>query len=470
MINIHLCTEVKSIKRLIELLLLFVLFAACESNDDSTTTVPPENSINGFWSIPEKGWVFQFTDDKHIFYNTNAAGCSIQDNDFVLQDFYEFDFDVITENELIASSELSDSEIVFVRLPNQNADCLPDQVSDTKDPVINFDHFWNIFNDYYAFFETRNIDWSQYKSLRDQVTTDNFYEIVEELMFLMEDGHVSIYDEENVIEIQSGDAKLNERLNANLSGDLIINSEDDFIALKNQKAQTIVTEYLGGEFEIDENENIIWGLINDDIGYILISTMQGYGTNLSNELSSLNVVLDRIMNDIKESGVSKLVLDLRFNNGGFDTAALNMVSRFMDQERVSYFKKARLGDSFTENKSFSVEPQGDFQFTEDIILLTSPHTISAGELFTLCMKDLTYVTIVGENTNGAFSTILTHILPNGVEVGLSNEIYSDAQGNVFEVVGIGPDNQENYIPFLSTQDFQEEKDSGIDRALEILNN
>ena len=80
------------------------------------------------------------------------------------------------------------------------------------------------------------------------------------------------------------------------------------------------------------------------------------------------------------------------------------------------------------------------------------------------------MTIVGENTAGAFSTILEHVLPNGAEIGLSNEIYSDAQGVVFEVVGIGPDNEDNQVPFLSTLDFQEEVDSGIERALELLNN
>ncbi len=450
------------------LILILLIFTACQSDDNT----PPAaaDPINGFWSIADKGWIFEFTDDKDVFYNVNAAGCSIQNDDFVLQDFFGFNFDVIGKNELIASSELSDSEIKFVRLPDQNPNCLPDQISTTEDPKVNFDHFWNIFNDYYAFFETRNIDWSQYENLKDQVTADNFYDIIEELAYLLDDGHVSISDEENGIEIESGDPTLLEKLNANLSGDFIIENVDDYFDLVDQKATTIATEYLGGDFEIDERENIIWGLINDDIGYILIATMEGYGTNFSDELSTLNAVLDSMMNDLSASGISKLIIDIRFNDGGYDTVALNMVSRFMDQERVSYFKKARLGNSFTENKSFSVAPKGNFQFTGDIILLTSPYTVSAAELFTLCMKDLPYVTIVGENTNGAFSTILTHVLPNGAEIGLSNEIYSDAQGVVYEVVGIGPENQENRVPFLSSLDFQEEKDSGIERALELLNN
>jgi hypothetical protein len=465
---INIKTETMKYVKVCLLILNILIFIACQSDDD--TLSPIVDPINGFWVSAEKGYILEFTDGKDLFYNINTAGCSIQDDDFVPEEFFGLKLDLVSENELIASTDLSDSEVKFTRLPNQNPNCLPDQISATEDPQVNFDHFWNIFNDHYAFFETRNVDWSQYESLRDQVTADNFYDILEELAYLLEDGHVSVIDEENGIFIESGGPKLLERLNANLSGNLIIENEDDYAVLENQKAITIVTKYLGGDYEIDDNGNIIWGLINDDIGYILISTMEGYGTSFSDELLTLNAVLDTMMNDLKASGVSKLIIDIRFNDGGYDTAALNMVSRFMDQERISYFKKARLGNGFTENKSFSVGPRGDFQFTTDIILLTSPYSVSAAELFTLCMKDLPYVTIVGENTSSAFSTVLEHVLPNGAKVGLSNEIYSDAQGEVFEVIGIGPENEENRVPFLSTIDFQEEKDSGIERALELLSN
>lgn len=448
-------------------LIVFSIFG-CKKNDD----IPPisfDDSIQGFYEIADKGWVFEFTDGNDIFYNVNAAGCCIQNTDFVPLEFYGLKIEKVSENELIGTLDLSDSDIIFTKLLDQNPNCLPDQISATEDPVVNFDHFWNIFNDYYAFFETRNIDWSQYESLREQVTEDNFYDTLEELAYLLDDGHVSIYDEENGVEIRSGDPRLLERLNANLTGDLIIENNDDYYNLIDQKVKTIETEYLGENLKFDDKDKTLWGTINNDVGYIIIASMEGYGTDFSNEISSLNALLDTIMNDFNESGVSKLIIDMRINDGGYDTVALDMVSRFMDQERISYFKKARLGDDFTENKAFSVAPKGNFQFTDDIVILTSPYTASAAELFTLCLKDLPYVTIVGENTIGAFSTILTHVLPNGAEIGLSNEIYSDAQGVVFEVVGIGPENQENRVPFLSTLDFEEGIDGGIERALEILN-
>ncbi|MCK8521240.1 S41 family peptidase [Aquimarina sp. D1M17] len=450
------------------LICMVLIFTACQSDDDAV--MPPEVSIdNGFWEVAEKGWVFEFTDDADVHYNFNSVGCATQNPNFIPGDFFGFTINQINENEAIGTSELSDLEIVFTRVQDPDPNCLPDMISATKDPKINFDHFWNIFNDYYAFFETRNIDWAQYENLRDQVTADNFYDILEELAYQLEDGHVSIVDQENSVEINSGDPRLIERLNASLSGDFLIEREGDYSNLVDRKVNTILGRYLGGNFEIDDNERMVWGSINDEVGCIIIGSMEGYGTSFDNELSALNAVLDRIMNDLEASGVSKLVIDLRFNDGGFDTVALDIVSRFIDQERVSYFKKARLGNSFTENKAFTVAPKGNFQFTGDIVVLTSPYTISAAELFALCIKDLPYVTIVGENTSGAFSTILEHVLPNGATVGLSNEVYSDAQGEVFEVVGIGPKNAENEVPFLSTQDFQEEKDGGIERALEILN-
>jgi len=452
------------------MLCFFLLFIFSCNNDDDITSTPIEDTLNGLWFSAEKGYIIELKDGNDILYNINKIGCAIQDNDLVIEDFGGFILNQTSENELVASSDLSDIDVVFTRLSEQNPFCLPDQIAMTDDPKVNFDHFWNIFNDYYAFFEARNINWARYEGLRDQVTSENLYDIIEELALILEDGHVSIYDDELGIEIESGDVRLLERLNANLSGDLLIEDIQGYYDLGIEKLMTIIIEYLGSGFEVDDRDNIFWGLIDDETGYINVLTMQGYGTDFSNELSTLNDILDTIMNDFSEAGISKLVLDLRFNEGGIDTVALDIASRFMDQERLSYFKKARLGDTFTENSAFSIGPKGNFQFTEDIVLLTSPITVSAGELFTLCLKDQPYVTIVGENTAGAFSTILNHVLPNGAEVGLSNEIYTDAQGVTFEIVGIGPNDPENQIPLFLTSDFEQGIDSGIERALEILEN
>ncbi|WP_299313400.1 S41 family peptidase [uncultured Aquimarina sp.] len=445
--------------------IVLVSIIGCQSDDDTPVVV--EETENGFWLAADKGYIIEINDGRSVLYNVNSVGCAILDDDFKTEEFAGLQLDLVNTNELIGTSELIASDIKFIRLENQNEFCLPDQIFQTEDPKINFDHFWNIFNDYYAFFETRNVNWVQYKNLREQVTSENFYETIGELVLLLNDGHVAIEDEENNIGIDAGLPGLLERLNASLSGDLIIDSGEDYDKLYNQRLEVIALNYFRGEFEVDESGNIAWSMLNSDIGYINILGMAGYSSDELTEIQTLNTVLDRMMNDIKSSGVSKLIIDTRFNGGGYDMVSVEIASRFVDQERPGFSKKARLGDSFTESTSVSVTPKGDFQFTDDIVLLTSPLTASAAEIFALCMKDLPYVTLLGDNTYGVFSDILVHVLPNGASVGLSNEVYSDAQGVVYEGVGIGP-SQENNIPLFSNDDFDEEKDSGIDRAIQLL--
>ncbi|PKV48451.1 peptidase S41-like protein [Aquimarina sp. MAR_2010_214] len=460
--NLH--SSIKNLKRCF-LFLSVILFMACQSDDDQPQ---PEKTINGFWLAEDKGYLIEITDKKKVLYGVNSVGCTIIEDNFVPEESFGVSLNLVSPDKLIGVPELSASNIEFNRLSNQNEFCLPDQIANTKDPKVNFDHFWNIFNDYYAFFETRNVDWSQYKNLREQVTSENFYETLEELVFLLKDGHVAIDDEANNVAIDAGSPSLISRLNSGLSGDLIIESQEDYNMLYSQKLQTIVSKYLNNKVEVDENGKIAWGLIGSDIAYINILGMEGYASTAKNELETLNSVLDKIMNDLKKSAVSKLIIDVRFNGGGYDMVSVNIASRFLDQERLAFSKKARLGDGFTKSTSINVTPKGDFQFTGDIMLLTSPLTASAAEIFTLCMKDLPYVTIMGDNTNGVFSDILVHTLPNGASVGLSNEVYSDANGKIYEAIGVGP-SEENRVPLFSNSDFIDEKDSGIDLATELLN-
>jgi carboxyl-terminal processing protease len=55
------------------------------------------------------------------------------------------------------------------------------------------------------------------------------------------------------------------------------------------------------------------------------------------------------------------------------------------------------------------------------------------------MRALDNVRHVGEPTRGAFSNVLEKCLPNGWCLSLSNEIYTDHRGEVWEGRGIEPD-------------------------------
>ncbi len=441
---------------------LLFIGVSCQSDDDQP---PVTNPLDGIWLSADKGYIIEFKEGSDVWYNISAAGCVLAD-DFNVSDFAISSFNP-TATELALDSEQFLSPLTLTRLSDQNQACLPDQIANTADAQVNFDHFWNTFNDYYAFFDEKNVDWAQYESLRDQVTDANLYTTLEELVLLLEDGHVNVIDEAKGIFVNAGTPKLFERLNANLSGNLVIENEEDYDNLVDQKSNIVLEKYLQNTFESDPSGNLIWTLINNDIGYVNILGMAGFSDTPGDELTKLKEAVDRMMGDIKDAGITKLIIDVRINGGGLDRVSIEIASRFMDQQRTVFSKKARLGDSFTEQITYSLGPMGDFQFTGDIVLLTSPLTASAAEVFTLCMKDLPNVTIVGENTNGIFSDVLIHQLPNGGLISLSNEVYSDAQGIVYEGIGVGP-SAENQAPLLSDSDFADQKDGGIDRAIEVL--
>ena len=72
---------------------------------------------------------------------------------------------------------------------------------------------------------------------------------------------------------------------------------------------------------------------------------------------------------------------------------------------------AQAKDDFTPLKTWYLEPQGDVQFTGPIVLLTCDAVFSGGEVFALAIKQLPYVTIIGDHTNGIFSYQLERHYP-----------------------------------------------------------
>ncbi len=92
--------------------------------------------------------------------------------------------------------------------------------------------------------------------------------------------------------------------------------------------------------------------------------------------------------------------------------------------------------------------------------------ISAGEPFTQALMGRTPpITGVGENTQGAFSDVLSRRLPNGWRFGLPNEVFRTPQRTTFDGTGIPPD---AVVPVFADEDVAIGKDPGVAEALEIL--
>lgn len=441
---------------------------SCSRNDDLPPEISPPTS--GFWKSDTTGYVLELKDNGDInLHGTSSEGCvTIQENFDPVQ-FANLSLTSVSPTQMVASSPLLTGDISFRLLDSEAAECAASDLIFSTDSLVNYRHFWSTFNEYYSGFEIKDIDWSIYETPDAGVTQENLYQLIEQAITPLDDGHVSVIHENGFISSNEGTlvTRLNEFLDTTQQG----GSLDDFNSLLEQKEEILISQYADADIGVgsDPNERLFYGLITPEIGYINITSMGGYSNDPSTELEAVDAIMSEVLGAIEQFQVSKLIIDIRFNSGGFDGVALAIASRFFDQERLVFTKKTRMGDGYSDEATISVQPNSNGSITKDIVLLTSPYTVSAGEIFTLAMKTLPYVTLVGQPTQGAFSDILSHRLPNGSQINLSNQIYEDPQGINYEGIGIGIA-PENEVPFFTSSDFDNNIDSGIDRALELLDN
>jgi C-terminal processing protease CtpA/Prc len=318
--------------------------------------------------------------------------------------------------------------------------CLNDGVSRAKDPEYNFEVFYRSFKENYAFFKLHNVDWDGvYKTYRRKVTAktteDELLEIFSEIVKSFHDPHTSLL---------AGD-----RWIGNLLPDaLTLQVQQEFASEKPmdryfkslEKLRSVMkNDFLGGDCRVAANNYIVWGKIKPRIGYLNIFVMGDYAgleSSRTDSLAVLEATLDEVLDYFRS--VEAVVVDLRFNMGGYDENAILIANRFADRRRLAFTRKAVWGEGFTEKQEFYIQPQGKFQFTGPTFLLTGERTVSAAETLVLCMMACPHVTRVGGTTAGALSDALSMHLPNGWAVEMSNEVCEAADGRVYEGIGIPP--------------------------------
>lgn len=319
----------------------------------------------------------------------------------------------------------------------------------TKDPEHNFEVFWNTFEENYLFFHINQVDWqAMYKVYRPRVTKDTtddeLFEIFGQMVAPLKDAHVSI---------RAGDKRLGH------SGYKLEDKEDDVWNLVRSK-------YLQGKYNTRLNQ-LSYGTLDDKTGYLRIRAMSGFTRYPSRPSEETLQLLGRAMDEIIESfqGLSKVVVDVRFNGGGSDEYSRCIAERFTDRRRLAYSKQARQGSysEFTPKVDFYLEPKGPRQFTDEVVVLANGASVSATEIFMLCMQALPHVTIVGKNTEGSFSDILGRSLPNGWRVGLSNEAYINHKGVCLEGPGVAPHIE---VP-LTIEDLENGRDLALEKAMSL---
>ena len=322
--------------------------------------------------------------------------------------------------------------LVMLSLLGNTGACAQDS---TNDPEANFEFLWHEFDKNYAIFGPKHIDWDAlYRIYRPQVTAetsdDELYKILCSMLGHLNDNHVRlIYGER--------------RFYAGILNNL---TRGDY------STELVASKYLRESKTAAAKGSFTYGWLSDSIGYF---HFPGFG-----DPAASAAAVDELLDEFKNA--KGLVIDVRGNGGGDDLVGKVIADRFSDRKRhymTTRIKRGDAHDDFYPPMYWYAEPGGPRQFTKPIVLLTHRFSVSAADNFTLAMRVLPHVTVVGDFTSGCFADAYGSELPNGWRYGLAYTLFTDYSGFCWEGIGVPPDIRQLNTP--------EEIEAGTDRQLEL---
>jgi hypothetical protein len=325
-----------------------------------------------------------------------------------------------------------------------------------------FEKLWTKIDENYPSFEIKGIDWQEMHNyikpkITQSLTQEQLMDTISLMLDPLNDGHVGVLKIKifPLREIKGFSAERQSQFYTEFSTDSLQNKlfEATGSTLHNYGFQKLKSGY--------QNDNSIIDFVkSENIGYIHISNMEGI------KKRKVKNTMKGIVQEISNS--DGLIIDVRANNGGCDNICDMITSFFIDSVIVARYEQTRKKksyNSFTKPKKITIKPQ-DLTFTKNIIIITNDRTRSAGEFLVLALKDLPYVTIVGDRTEGILGGTKIGLLPYGWIYAVNKWKNTSRNHIWYEDIGIPPD----YLILNKIENIETEVDPLIEKAIELIRN
>ncbi len=454
-----------------------VLLTLSGCNDEVRKAMhPTQATVQGIWQKTGYGTVWQLEQNRLQIFNLNKFGC-VRQADHPAAEVQAL------QPQLQLSADGNDLSLAqdpglfgqFQRLTQLPASCLH-PMNGEQDSAKNFEFFWQDIQQYYAFTTERQLNWEQlyrdYQPKFANASVEQQQQYYQEIIARFGDAHLVLGNPDQPAIQGYARRGLFAQIEADGAAgdsDSLFTQLDQYHQLLQQQTDALLLE--PGLQHTRASATLQYGMLPGGIGYLRLNQLSGLSQPDPTSMAP-SIWLQFAKADIQTAAAAMqelepwlaqtkgLVLDLRFNQGGFDAVALQIASQFNAEVRVIGSKGLRTGSQHPIKLAAAKTP-----YLKPLQVLAGGSTVSAGEVLTLALASLPQATVIGEPTHGSLSDALLHQLPNGGTLTLSNERYQDPAGHLLEVQGVLPDVPAS--PYLSL-DLPLQSVTTLDRALQLL--
>ena len=163
-----------------------------------------------------------------------------------------------------------------------------------------------------------------------------------------------------------------------------------------------------------------YGILTDKVGYI----------NLSQFTEGCTQEVRRALIDLKNQGMTSLVLDLRNNGGGSEAEAVSLVNLFVPRGVTVVTNKGKVKEATREYKT-TVEPLDTLL---PLTVLVNGETASASEIVSGALQDLDRAVIIGSRTYGKGLVQVPIDLPYNANLKITTSRYYIPSGRCIQAI------------------------------------
>ena len=158
-------------------------------------------------------------------------------------------------------------------------------------------------------------------------------------------------------------------------------------------------------------------MLKNEIGYIKISSFS----------NSTDIEFKKALNILIEKGMKSLILDLRFNGGGYLHQAINVADEFLKKNKLIVYTEG----AHSKKRTFFSRSEGLFENGKLIILVNSS-TASASEIVSGAIQDNNRGLILGRRTFGKGLVQQPLLLPDSSELRITTSRYYTPSGKCIQ--------------------------------------